>query len=315
MVDTEWSIIELIKEINNTLKVDKDFTIVIDGLTGSGKSTLALHLAKKGCTWFKIKEDILFSKEELIDKISNAPPFSYLVLDEAVNLLFKRDFMDRKQKFLLKLLDMCRDKNLCLMFCVPNFWSLDKHLLDGRIKLRIHIARTGFAFMWTPTSNPFTPDKWCRKYNEKVCYNWDSYPNAKKTKGFIGYLKFGDMPQSDKEIYLKIKAIKKEEIKKKEEEDERKQELDKQKGFVLGETMVLSMLKEQGLLKQGALNIYASIRGENPHAISMRLKRFGDKKNKGNGNSTDVTSTNKYITTPNDNEIDVNHAVMHHKPI
>jgi len=304
MAENEWTITELCGEVNNTLKIDKDFPIVIDGLTGSGKSTLALHLAKKGCQWFSIKEDILFSKKELIYKISNAPPFSYLVLDEAVNLLFKRDFMDRKQKFLLKLLDMCRDKNLCLIFCVPNFWSLDKHLLDGRIKLRIHISRTGFAFMWIPTSNPFTPDKWCRKYNEKVCYNWDNYPNAKKTKGFIGYLKFGDMPESDKKVYLKVKAIKKEEVRKAEEDEEKKEELDKQKGFIMGETMVLSMLKEQGLLKQGALNVYASIRGESAGALSKRVQRFS--KHTSGLDSKDIN--NNYTIPSNTDEMEVPQA-------
>jgi hypothetical protein len=262
----------------------------------SGKSTLAIHLAKKGCIWFKIKDDIIFSRKELIEKISNAEKKSYIVLDEAINVLFKRDFMDRKQKFILKLLDMCRDRNLCLIMCVPNFWAIDKHILEGRIRLRIHVARTGFSFMWKPTTNPFTPDKWNRKYNEQVCYNWDTYPNAKKTKGFIGYLKFGDLCDSDRKDYLAVKEYKKEMIKKEEEEEDKKQELDKQKGFIMGETMVLSMLKEQGLLKKGAFNIYASIRGENPSAIMKRVQRYSKK----NGQDTSDNDINYKYDVNND---------------
>jgi hypothetical protein len=278
MSEAQWSLIELTALINKTLGIDKDFPIIIDGLTGAGKSTLAIHLSNKGCKIFKIENDIIFSRDELIKKISEAPRYSYIICDEAINLLFKRDFMSRKQKFVIKLLDMCRDRNLCLILCVPNFWSIDKHILEGRIRLRIHIARTGFGFMWKPTTNPFTPDKWNRKYNEAICYNWDAYPNARKTRGFIGYIKFGDLCEKDKERYLKIKEIKKEEIRKKEEDEEKQQEIDKNQGFVMGETMVLSMLKEQGLLKQGALNIYASIRGENPGAMIKRIQRFNKKK-------------------------------------
>lgn len=274
MNEIEWSISELVEDVKKTLETDKDFPMIVDGATGIGKTTFSIHFAKKGCEWFRIENDVIFSKEELINKIMIAKLGSFIVLDEAINLLFKRDFMDRKQKFLLKLLDMCRDRNLCMIFCVPNFWSLDKHLLEGRIKLRVHIARTGFGFLWKPTTNPFTPDKWNRKYNEKICYAWDTYPDAKRTKGFVGYIKFGDLCDGDKEIYLRIKAVKKEEIKRKEDEEERKEIIDREKGFVMGETMVLSALKEQGLLKRGALNIYASLRGEEIGALSMRLQRF-----------------------------------------
>lgn len=296
MSDAQWSISELTENINKTLGIDKDFTIIIDGLTGSGKSTLAIHLAKKGCAWFKIKEDIIFSKKELVDKIMNAERYSYIILDEAINILFKRDFMDRKQKFILKLLDMCRDKNLCLIMCVPNFWSIDKHILEGRIRLRLHVARTGFSFMWKPTTNPFTPDKWNRKYNEQVCYNWDTYPNAKKSKGFIGYLKFGDLPDGDKKEYLNVKAMKKELVRKEEEYEEKRQELEKQRGFILGETTVLSMLKEQGLLKKGAFNVYASIRGEHPATVNKRVERFAKKQGFRDATDADINYKTVYLT-------------------
>ena len=274
MTDAQWSITELVDEIKRTVSTDKDFPIIVDGLTGAGKSTFAIHLAKKGCPWFKLERDIIFSREELITAISEAKPGSFIVPDETINILFNRDFMNRKQKFVIRLLDMCRDRNLCMIFCVPNFWSIDKHILESRIKLRVHVGTTGLGFMWKPTTNPFTPDKWNRKHNEKVSNNWELYPNARKTKGFIGYIKFGDLSESDKVKYLEIKARKKEEIRRKEEEEENKEEMDKQKGFVMGETMVLSMLKQQGLLKKGAFNIYSSLRGENAAALIKRVQRF-----------------------------------------
>jgi len=295
----QWSLKELTEEIRKTQSIDKDFLIVIDGLTGSGKSTCGIHICKKGSENFKIKENVIFSQDELIKQIMEAEKGSFILLDEAINVLFKRDFMKKKQKFVLRLLDMCRDRNLCMIFCVPNFWALDKHILDGRVRLRIHIARTGFAFMWKPTANPFTPDKWCRKYNEKVCYNWDSYPNAKRTKGFIGYLKFPDLSEKDKKIYLETKAKKKEEVRRKEEEEEKREQEERNKGFVMGETMVLSMLKEQGLLKRGALNIYASIRGENAGALIKRVQRH---KGKIGQDKQDIPSL--YTITSNQEEME-----------
>jgi len=277
MQDYEWSIKELVETIHKTQKVDKDYVIVIDGQTGGGKSTLATKICIKGCLNFKIEEDIIFSRDEFIDKITNSPGGRFYPVDEAINVLFKRDFATKKQKFLIRLMDMCRDKNLCLILCVPNFWSIDKHILEGRVKLRIHVARTGLAFMWKPTGNPFTPDKWCRKYNEKVCSNWDSYPNAKRTKGFIGYLKFGDLADSYKERYLKIKEIKKALIAKQEAEEEKKKEVEKTKGIKTGEMQALLFLRENGLLKQGALTHYASKKDQTIHALSEQLKRYKKK--------------------------------------
>jgi len=270
----EWSLKELAGTIKNTQRVDKDYIIIIDGGTGSGKSTIGIKLAIVGCPWFDLKKDIIFSRDELIEKISTARPGSFILVDEAINILFKRDFATKKQKFIIKLLDMCRDRNLCLILCVPNFWSMDKHILEGRVKLRMHIARTGLCFMWRPIGNPFTPDRWCRKYNEKVCYNWDVYPNAKRTKGFLGYLKFGDLAEKYKSVYLEIKAIKKAEVKRKEELEEKQGEIQKKRSVEIGRTMMLLTLKENGLLRTGALTALSKIQGESKQVISARLKRF-----------------------------------------
>jgi hypothetical protein len=272
-----WSLVELTKTLNETAQTDRDNLIPIDGPTGSGKSTLGIELCIKGCPWFDMENDILYSRQELMDWISNARPGSWALADEAVNILFKRDFASKAQKFLLKILDMCRDRNLTIFMCIPNFWALDKHILEGRVRLRIYIAKTGLAFLWKPSGNPFTPDKWYRKYNEKVCYNWDSYPNAKRTKGFTGYLKFGDLPDKYKEKYIKIKKTKKEMIKKLEEQEENQEEINKKRSIELGKLIMLSTLRDNNLLKNGALIALAEIEGVSKQVINQRLKFFKDK--------------------------------------
>lgn len=274
----EWTIAELTDTLNKTAQTDKDNLVPVDGTTGSGKSTLALKLCIKGCPWFNMDRDILYSRQELMDWISTAKPGSWALADEAVNILFKRDFASKAQKFLLRILDMCRDRNLTILMCIPNFWALDKHVLEGRVRLRIHVAKTGLSFMWKPSSNPFAPDRWYRKYNEKVCWNWDSYPNARKTKGFIGYLKFTDLLDTYKERYLEIKKTKKEMIKKIEEEEEKKEDSTKTRSVEIGKTMMLSFLKENGLLKAGALRAFAEIEGVTEQAVGQKLKRFNKNK-------------------------------------
>jgi len=278
----EWSMEELSNHVRNTKKVDKDFLMIVDGSTGSGKSTWAVKFAKKNDDKFSIKDDIMFSQDEFINKIVNSEPGRTYIADEAINILFRRDFMLNKQKFILKLLDMARDKNLCIMFCVPNFWAIDKHLLEGRIKLRVHIARTGLVFLWKPSTNPFTPDKWCRRWNELVCSNWDFYMNARKTKGFLGFMRFGDLGSKEKRIYLEVKAEKKAMIAKLEEEKDKEQKEEEKKLFKVGELTMLALIRDQGWLKPGAMASLSAYRGITNQALGqqiLKLKKSTRKEN------------------------------------
>jgi len=269
-----WTHAELARDVNATQESDKDFIMMVDGQTGGGKSTFAIKQAKKTCPWFDIKRDVIYSREELIDAITNSKVGSTLVCDEAINMLFSRDFMKKEQKFVLRLLDMCRDRNLCLIMCVPNFWSIDKHVFQGRVKLRVHIARTGLAFLWKPSTNPFFKDCWCKVYNEKATYNWDRYPNATKTKGFIGYLNFTDMCDGDKELYLQVKKEKKEMIAKMEEEKDKKKLEENKKLYDKGMIHTLAIAKKFGMLTPGKLTLVADELGMTAGALGKRLSRY-----------------------------------------
>lgn len=308
----QWSIEELTTDINSTLETDQDFFCILDGGTGKGKSTLALKLAIRGCAWFDIKNDIIFSREELTEKIYSARRGSWLVVDEAINILFNRDFMNKQQKFLLRLLDMCRDRNLCLLMCVPNFWSMDKHILEGRVKVRIHVARTGLAFVWKPTGNPFTPDKWNRRYNEKVCYNWDSYMNARKTKGFIGFIPFGDLAEKYKIPYQEIKKRKKEEVRRAEEEKEQRANEESKKVAELSKLEILNWMETKGLLRKGWRTQFAEREGITGAGVNQKLKSFKRKYiDEVNPNSTELNQLNNklYINTPKYDDIVANPEV------
>lgn len=203
-----WSIKEISGDIKKTIDNDKDFTIALTGFPGSGKSTLGWHIAAEVDPNFNMSKQMIFTRQDLIAAINTLPEKSAIVIDEAVALLFKRDFANKEQKEVLKILDICRYRNLVLIFCVPNFWSLDNHLLS-RIRLRIHIEKRGLAFIFARSGSPFITDPWFRKENEKLAWNWDQYPDAKKCKGFFGIIHFGDMPDYAKKEYLPLKEEKK----------------------------------------------------------------------------------------------------------
>jgi hypothetical protein len=291
--DYEWSAEELTELLIETQKTDRDNLLAVDGGTGTGKSTLGLKLCIRACPWFDMEKDILYSRDEIINWVTVAKPGSWGLADEAVNALFKRDFAGKGQKFLLKILDMCRDRNLTLIFCIPNFWALDKHLLEGRIRMRIHVAKTGMAFMWKPDPNPFAQDKWYRKYNEKVCYNWADHYNARRTKGFMGYIQFGDLAEKYKQPYLAIKKAKKEMIKKLEEAQEEEEAKNKTKSVEIGKMVILEELESSGLIRPGWMKTLAAKEGITAEALSMRFQRW--KKKQQVGEESDETNEENNI--------------------
>jgi energy-coupling factor transporter ATP-binding protein EcfA2 len=270
--ELNWSEVELATDIQKTLQADKDFLIAITGDTGGGKSTLAVTMAYKISPNFNMETDIIFSREELTDRIYNAPKYSCIIVDEAINALFKRDAMKKEQKNILKLLDMCRDRNLCLIFCIPSFWALDKHTLQGRFRLRMHIERTGLAFIWKPTKNPFSDDPWGRLYNIKVTgLSWDKYPNAQATLGFVGFIRFGDLPKYKKDTYLEVKKRKKQELRDKDEAAEKKMEQERRENTL--RVQALTILKLQGIkgLPLGSLQEFCRREGLNYNSFTDKL--------------------------------------------
>lgn len=270
----EWSMEELAGMINETIRTDKDFVMAVSGETGSGKSTLAIKLAKRIYPDFNIKRDIIYSREELIARINDSPKFSVIIMDEAINALFRRDFMKKQQKYILRLFDMCRDKNLVVILCVPVFWSIDKHLLESKVKLRLHIERTGLSFMFKPTNHPHSPDIWARKYNLLCSPKWDYYPDATRMIGFLGILHFGDLGAEEKRIYLEDKRIKKLELAKREEEEEKKVLEEKQRIYELGKMEAFEKMRDLKLLKDGALQTLSRAEGWEKNALSNRLSAF-----------------------------------------
>lgn len=308
MSKEEWSIEEITSTFNKVASIDKDSINAIDGPAGVGKSVLAIKLCKKGCPWFDMEKDILYSRKDIMSWISSARPGSHGIADEIINALFKRDFQKGDQKFLLKLLDMCRNRNLTLYFLLPNFWALDKHILDGRIRVRFHVAKTGLAFLWKPSGNPFTSDKWCKNYNEKVCTNWDSYPNARRTKGFLGYLKFGDLGSEEKKKYVLIKERKKAEVLASEEEEEKKEDINNKRSVELGKLIMIDFFSRKGLLKLGWLKILSDAEGVTHQAIAERLKRFNEDNLPPIKEGKWGKDNNIYNSKGNTDNIDINQA-------
>ena len=136
--------------------------------------------------------------------------------DEAINSGYKRNFQEKGQQELIKILTAYRDNFNVFASAIPNFFSLDKDLRDLYF-IHIHIIERGIAVIHMPLQGRlYSQDRWDAKYNAKVESSWSKgihkdpnfRPPYHKLTTFRGYLFFGDVTDKQKELYKKIKRIK-----------------------------------------------------------------------------------------------------------
>jgi hypothetical protein len=128
-------------KVQNTInKNDGDEFTVIAGLEGSGKSTLGIQLACIVDPTFNISR-VCYEPGQFIKGIKKAERGQAFVLDEGNLFLFSRESMSDDNRIMLKLFALMRQKNLCVIICVPNFFTLDSYVRDHRTNTLIWLHK------------------------------------------------------------------------------------------------------------------------------------------------------------------------------
>jgi len=128
--------LDLILGIQNK---DWDCIIMIDGGEGSGKSTLgfvcATYLSKDNFTLLNISS----GANDAIEKLDKLPQYSVLMIDEGSLALSSKDAMSREQKKLIKIFNVCRQKNMIIIIISPSFFDLTKYISCFRSRFLLHV--------------------------------------------------------------------------------------------------------------------------------------------------------------------------------
>lgn len=195
----------LVRKIRWLQSTDRDAVLVISGLTGEGKSTLAIWIAKNLDSGFGFDRNLAYSHAEVEEKIKSLPRRSVIVIDEAINVLYRRDFMRGEQKSLIKLLNVCRFRNLCLVFNIPNLFDLDSAILNSRIRYWVWVRKRGEAFLFRIKRTPFSSDPWNKSKNEKLFKD----NKLQNSPNLVCKVRFPKLSRQDFEEYLGVQKKKK----------------------------------------------------------------------------------------------------------
>lgn len=140
-----WLDEELYKKLVNLKKIQSkgwDGVIIVDGKERSGKSTLGM-----ACGWFMSNKQLTEKNfatglGDVTKKIVNLPDKSVIILDEGSLMFSSKDYANKAQRQLIKILDVVGQKNLIFIICLPCFFDLNKTIAVRRSLFLLHVYPT-----------------------------------------------------------------------------------------------------------------------------------------------------------------------------
>ncbi len=198
------------------LKQNKDLVVAVCGDEGDGKSTLAMEVAKETDKRFDLERNVLYSPnfKEMENKIKGLPPYSVIVVDEAIKALYKLNWQTKLAKYTNVLYAVCRKYNQLSIMCMPRFIDFNEYFRRHRIKFWIQVIdplslkkTDGTAVVFAKSKNFFSDDPWYLRESQKrveayskskrmreveySSYDWMKV--ASKSRNYVGALPFHHM--------------------------------------------------------------------------------------------------------------------------
>lgn len=167
----------LMRYRNAVLNQDFDFCMIIDGKEGVGKSCLGFQIAYilDVDNDINVDKQLCYTPEQVTEAISTLKPGKAVIFDEAMRGSYNRRSMQETNISLNEMLAECRQKQLFLIFILPNFYWIDRYVATHRSRALIHV----YAKMDADPKNPLPLKRgFFEYYNERgknELYNNDFY--------------------------------------------------------------------------------------------------------------------------------------------
>lgn len=267
-----WTVKDIVDILKKRQRNEFDGNFVVSGNRGDGKSTLINKVLYRFEGFAPWKHQV-YSREEVI-KLLKTQEYGICWDDEAINSGYKRNFQNKGQQELIKILTAYRDNFNVYASAIPNFFSLDKDLRELYF-IHLHVIERGIAVVHMPLQGSlYSQDRWNVKYNAKVEESWakimKNNPSFNhpyhKLSTFRGYLYFNDLTDKQKELYKEIKKVKRNISFQTEEEKRQNKEL----SFI---DKLYNQLIDKKLTKEGLEQI-AFFEGKKYSSVTALLNRM-----------------------------------------
>jgi len=152
---------------------DNDVIIAVCGPEGSGKSLFCLKFCKDLDPSFILERNVLLrpTPETLEKTIFEVNQYGCLLIDEAMDVMYKRQSATSGNIGINKLFARVRKFNRIAVIALPDFNDLDAFFRKRRVRIRIEIIERGLAFVMVSKHLVGNDDPWFFDYNAKVLAN------------------------------------------------------------------------------------------------------------------------------------------------
>lgn len=237
------------------------------GLTPEQFVEKILKLKAEEAYKFVPRKHLIYTQDAMQKHLAGYHSIS--IPDEAINILFNRDFFGEKQKEIIKMVNMFRDHENLTICCVPNFQVIDNQV-KNLTKMKITVKKRGMGIVHTPNRVVYLKDKWDSATNEKIEREWIAkkvqQPNYSRLTTFRGLIRFPKLTARAEALYQRIKDIKRNKILKDDMGIELQDELDPFK-------LLLKRLIDGGIKNSAVIEGYAGGMGLTIEQLKAKLIR------------------------------------------
>ena len=103
---------------------------ILFGGVGGGKSIRAQHIGYAIDSTLDNLDRVAFNKDDFIQAVLKSKK-QVVIGDEGIALFFSRGSMTKEGRLIVELMAQCRQKNLCVLICVPELLSVDWLILNS----------------------------------------------------------------------------------------------------------------------------------------------------------------------------------------
>jgi hypothetical protein len=162
---------KLVKDIRSHVRVNNDVIICVDGREGLGKTKMGVFkFAMDLDTHFNWRTQVLLrpTPETLEKTIFAVPKYSVVLVDEAMDILYKRRSGTSENIGIVQLFARVRKFNRIVILILPDFNDLDLFFRKRRVQVRAKIITRGLGYFAIARDFEGMPDPWFTDFNSKI---------------------------------------------------------------------------------------------------------------------------------------------------
>lgn len=126
--------------LNNRIKNDFQNNVLYVGETGSGKSTCAIQVCKAQNKEWSIKDNYIYTVEDLQKKYKSPEKFSKIsLIDEASIILNSLDILTKNSKRIVGLLDTMRSQGFSNHMCAPDISEINTRVRNIHVDFLLRV--------------------------------------------------------------------------------------------------------------------------------------------------------------------------------